>query len=140
MKTKLVQRRRRGFTLMEVLLVLAILVILGSMVGYYFAGMQKRGFSDAAKTQIGMFKGQLNFYHLDISGYPTTTQGLTALRTAPSDLRQPEKWRGPYADNDIPMDPWGNPYQYELLSATEYHIWSFGPDGQSGTDDDISNK
>ncbi len=139
MKTKLVQRRRRGFTLMEVLLVLAILVILGSLVGYYFAGMQKRGYSDAAKAQIGMFEQQLDLYHLDVSGYPTTTQGLTALRQAPSDLRVPEKWRGPYAEKDIPMDPWGNPYQYELLGAEEFHIWSLGPNAQDAGDD-ISNK
>jgi general secretion pathway protein G len=140
MKSKNSRRRRRGgFTLMEVLLVLAILVILGSLVGYYFVGMQKRGYSDAAKAQIGMFQQQLDLYHLDIGTYPSTAQGLAALRNPPADLANPAKWRHPYSEKDIPADPWGNPYQYELLSADQYRIWSVGADGQEGTTDDITS-
>ena len=131
--------RRRGFTLMEVLLVMAILVILGSMVGFYISGMKKSADEDAARLQIGMLEQQLDAYRLHVGSYPTSNQGLQALRVAPADLANPNKWRGPYANKDIPPDPWGNPYQYELINAEQFHIWSWGPDGINGSDDDISN-
>lgn len=140
MKSNTRQRRRGGFTLMEVLLVMAILVILGSMVGVYVIGMQKSAFEDAARTQIGLFKTQLNAYRLHVGSYPNGTQGLNALLEAPADLKNPAKWRGPYADDTIPNDPWGNPYQYELTNADIYRVWSWGSDGINGTDDDISNR
>jgi general secretion pathway protein G len=133
------RRRRRGFTLMEVLLVLAILVILGSMVGFFIAGMQRGAYEDLARTQIGMFSNQLDVYRLHVGSYPNTNQGLQALRMPPADLTNPQKWRGPYSQKDIPMDPWGNPYQYELVGPEQYRIWSMGPDGVSGTEDDVSN-
>ena len=134
------RRRRPGFTLMEVLLVLAILVIIGSMVGFFVAGMQKSAYEDLARSQIGMFEGQLDAYRLHVGTYPTTTQGLQALRTIPSDLQNPNRWRGPYSAKDIPADPWGNPYQYELIAAEQFRIWSWGADGMSGTQDDIANQ
>lgn len=137
------QRRRRGrrggFTLMEVLLVLAILVILGSMVGFFVANMQKGAYEDLARSQIGMFESQLDAYRLHVGSYPTSNQGLEALRTAPADLRNPAKWRGPYAAKEIPMDPWGNPYQYELVGPEQVRIWSWGADIADGTEDDIQN-
>jgi general secretion pathway protein G len=146
------QRKRRsrgsGFTLMEVLLVLAILVILGSMVTYYFARIQKTASEDAARTQIGMFEGPLDLYRMNVGSYPTTTQGLEALRRPPADLAVPTKWRGPYVQKEIPADPWGRPYQYELLSndptgvdvgSLPYRIWCYGNDGIEGTEDDVSN-
>lgn len=139
MKRSIRNRRRGGFTLMEVLLVLAILVILGSMVGFYIQAMQKGAYEDMAKTQISAFEQQLDAFRLNIGSYPTTQQGLEALRQPPADLRNPNKWRGPYAAKDIPPDPWGNPYQYELLGANQFHIWSWGADGVNGTDDDVSN-
>jgi general secretion pathway protein G len=140
MKNRRTRRPRRGFTLMEVLLVLAILVILGSMVGFFVAGMQKAAYEDAALTQIGMFEPQLDTFRLHVGAYPTTTQGLQALWTQPSDLKNPNKWRGPYSRKDIPLDPWGNPYQYELVGPEQFHIWSWGPDGLDGTEDDVSNQ
>jgi general secretion pathway protein G len=131
--------RRGGFTLMEVLLVLAILVILGSMVGFFIAGMQKGAYEDLARSQIGMFESQLDAFRLHVGSYPTTNQGLEALRTAPADLRNPAKWRGPYATKEIPMDPWGNPYQYELVGPEQVRIWSWGADNADGTEDDVAN-
>lgn len=130
--------RRRGFTLMEILLVLVILVILGSMVGVFISGARKRAFTDAARNQLNLFKGQMEQYNLDIGAFPTAQQGLQALRQAPADLRNPAKWRGPYAGGDIPADPWGNPYEYEGDGAA-YRIWSAGPNGLSeqGGGDDI---
>ena len=124
---------------MEVLLVLAILVILGGTVGIYFANIQAGAFSDIAKTQINSFESQLEFYRLHVGSYPSTNQGLQALREAPLDLANPLKWKGPYADDEIPLDPWDNEYLYELMSPTQFRIWSFGPDLTEQTDDDIAN-
>ena len=124
---------------MEVLLVLAILVILGGTVGVYFAGVQAGAYADVAKTQIHNFETQLNLYRLDVGSYPSDTQGLQALREPPMDLPNPAKWRGPYADDEIPLDPWDNEYQYTLIDATQFRIWSVGPDLTDQTDDDISN-
>jgi general secretion pathway protein G len=132
-------RRRAGFTLMEVLLVLAILVILGSMVTYYFVGAQKKAYARAAQSQIGMFERMMTDYRLDVGTYPTTSQGLEALRTAPTELANANKWGGPYVSKAIPLDPWGNPYQYELVDADNFRVWSWGPDAQDGTGDEVSN-
>lgn len=133
------RRPRRGFTLMEILLVLVILVILGSMVGVFISGARKRAFSDASRNQLNLFKSQLEQYYTDIGTFPTTQQGLVALRQPPGDLRNPAKWRGPYAGGDIPADPWGNPYEYNGDGAA-YSIWSYGPNGVSeqGGGDDIA--
>ena len=131
--------RRRGFTLIEVLLVMAILVILGSMVGVYVIGMKKGADEDAVRVQINLFDQQLSIYRLHVGSYPTSNQGMQALRTQPADLSNPNKWRGPYANKDIPNDPWGNPYQYELINNEQFHMWSWGADGINGSDDDISN-
>ncbi len=133
------RRRRSGFTLMEVLLVLAILVILGSMVGIFIVGMQREAFRDSARVQIAPLETALDAYRLHVGSYPNTNQGLEALVVPPADLTNPAKWRGPYLKKQVPPDPWGNPYQYELLTPDEYRIWSWGPDGADGTEDDVSN-
>ncbi|MFO0871598.1 MAG: type II secretion system major pseudopilin GspG [Pirellulales bacterium] len=136
-----IQRRqrsqRRGFTLMEVLLVLVILVILGGIVGVAINSSRKRAFVNSALVQLKAFKGPLESYNLDIGSYPSSQQGLQALRQSPPDLANPAKWSGPYLDGDLEADPWGNPYQYEG-AGTQYRIWSFGPNGvneQGGGDD-----
>ena len=134
-----IHRRRRsvGFTLMEVLLVLAILVILGSSVGYFLLGAQKKAYIRAAKSQISSFDQMLTGYRMDVGSYPSTSQGLMSLREPPADLTT-TKWEGPYAAKTIPNDPWGNPYQYELVDADNFQIWSWGPNGQSGDEDDVT--
>lgn len=131
------RNRRRGFTLMEVLLVLAILVVLGSMVTVGYLQLQRNANKDAARSQIGMLEDAIQHYALNVGACPTTQQGLLALREAPSDLKNVAKWAGPYLTEELPIDPWGSPYQYEQLSAEEFKIWSNGPDGQQGSEDDI---
>lgn len=135
------RRTRAAFTLMEVLLVLVILAILGSMAGVYFRGVQQKALRDATRTQISAFKSAVEFFQINVNSYPTTEQGLNALITAPSDLANPEKWgTKPYLDvPQIPMDPWGHPYNYELKDADNYRIWSYGPDGIDGNEDDVSS-
>lgn len=138
-RTKTVRRRRGGFTLMEVLLVLVILVILGSIVGVSINASRKKALANSALVQLKSLKGPLESFNLDIGSYPSTQQGLQSLRVAPADLANPAKWSGPYTEGDIASDPWGNPYQYEGAGA-QYRIWSFGPNGvdEQGAGDDIS--
>ena len=135
MKTR--RRSRRGFTLMEVLLVLAILVILGSFVTVGYVQLQRQANINAARGQIGMLESAVDHYTLAIGTPPSTQQGLEALRTQPSDLRNPRKWAGPYITEQLPLDPWGQPYQYEQIDNDTFKIWSNGPDGQQGNEDDI---
>ena len=131
------RRRRGGFTLLEVLLVLAILVILGGMVGFYFAGIQSKAYSDVAKRQIETFEEMLEMYRLDTGRYPSTQTGLNGLVQPGADLPNPKKWKGPYAGEEIPLDPWDNAYKYEQVSPTQFRIWSMGPDMIDGTADDV---
>jgi general secretion pathway protein G len=136
------ERRRGGFTLIEVMLVLMILVILASLAVGAFAPMRRKARIDAAKSQIGLMKTPLQVYEVAIGNLPTTTQGLEALRSAPSDIPNASKWDGPYLDIPVPLDPWGNPYQYACPGTHNpdgYDVWSFGPDGANGTADDIGN-
>lgn len=133
------KRRQQGFTLLEVLLVLTILVILGSTVTFYFAKTQGKANARVAKVQINAISQLLEEYHIDVGSYPTTQQGLAALRTAPGDLGDTSKWAGPYGNKEIEPDPWSRPYQYESQGDT-FKVWSFGADGQDGTEDDITNQ
>jgi general secretion pathway protein G len=140
MKSTLLLRRRcrrRGFTLMEILLVLAILVILGALVGVAYNKIQRNAYIDSAKAQIKLLDTGIRSYQLDVGKYPSTDQGLDGLLNPPADA-PPGKWRGPYLDaTQLPLDPWGNPYNYTLLSPDEFEITSNGPDSAPGTDDDV---
>ncbi len=131
------KRRQQGFTLLEVLLVLTILVILGSTVTFYFAKTQGKANERVAKVQIHAIGQLLEEYHIDVGSYPSSSQGLSALREAPGDIVDTTKWRGPYSKNDIAPDPWSRPYQYESEGDT-FRVWSLGIDGQDGTDDDVT--
>jgi general secretion pathway protein G len=122
---------------MEVLLVMAILVILGSLVGFYISGVQDRSFSDAARAQIDMFEKSLSLFKLDNHRYPSSDEGLNALLTEPGSAK---KWKGPYIEGKaVPTDPWGNDYEYETTSnnSEPFRIYSYGPDMKDGTDDDV---
>jgi general secretion pathway protein G len=137
---------RRGFTLVEVLIVLAILVMLVAMVVPRFLGARKQGEIRAAKTQIGMFQTALEHYAADAKTFPTTEQGLAALLAKPSDLDESTAWEGPYLNGEaIPKDPWGQEYHYEYPpthgTADRADIWSNGPnknDDAGGEDDIVS--
>ena len=140
MQNRTNRRRRRGFTLMEILLVLAILVVLGSLVTFGYVTIQRNAMMDSAKTQIRMFEQAVDMYRLDVGKYPSGDQGLQALRLQPPDAPV-NKWRGPYIQVEIPTDPWGNPYQYQeitdSLNQPSFEVISNGPDGANGTADDI---
>jgi general secretion pathway protein G len=136
-------RRRRpasraGFTLIEVLLVLIILVIIGSLAVNVFTGTQKTASVNAAKSNVSLVRGAIDRYYLDMNKYPAK---LSDLWEKPSDATVAEKWSGPYMEQ-LKADPWGAEYQYSAQgkkNTNKYDFWSNGPDGQSGSEDDIGN-
>jgi len=131
-----------GFTLIEVLLVLVILVTLASFAVNAYDGIRRKANINAAKVQIGLFESQLALYQLSMKDYPTTDQGLEALRNPPSDLVNPDSWDGPYLEKPVPLDPWGKPYQYQCPGKNnpyKYDLWSFGPNTTDGDADDVGN-
>ncbi|HEY3394470.1 MAG TPA: type II secretion system major pseudopilin GspG [Lacipirellulaceae bacterium] len=139
-----VRARRRGghggFTLMEVLLVLVILVVLASIAVSTYSGVQDRALKDAAKAKVGILAGQIDTYQLHMRSYPTD---LNDLITQPSDAKAAERWSGPYLkESGALLDPWDNEFRYAAPgkhNAGRYDVWSVGPDGQDGSDDDIGN-
>ncbi len=129
---------RTGFTLMEVLLVLVILVVLASMAVTMFGGVQEGALKKAASADIGNLKNQVIVYQFGTKSYPDT---LDDLVTRPSDSKVADRWEGPYLDK-VPRDPWDNDYKFSAPGKHNpdlFDIWSMGPDGQDGTDDDIGN-
>jgi general secretion pathway protein G len=128
---------------MEVLLVMAILVILGSIVVASFTDILATSKEDAAQTQLQMFELPLNNYQMHVGQFPDTETGLESLRTPPTDGNLQQKWRGPYLQKSIPADPWGNDYNYTRENDPQtnrmgYRIWSAGADMTAETEDDIS--
>ena len=133
-------RRRAGFTLIELLLVLMILVVLGAMAVGMFSGTQERALKDAAKGQIGIFENAIELYKFHMK---TAPESLDDLSQRPSGDEGSEHWAGPYIKaTKTPDDPWGNPYRFSAQgkrNPESFDVWSVGPDGQDGTDDDIGN-
>jgi general secretion pathway protein G len=124
------QRRHSGFTLMELLLVLVIVGLLAAVVGPTLYQRIKPAKETAAREQIENFSTALDSFVVDVGRYPTTQEGLNALRDKPEGV---EKWNGPYLKKEIPIDPWGNPYQYRAPGRNGgYEITSYGADGKAG--------
>ncbi|TAL05493.1 MAG: type II secretion system protein GspG [Verrucomicrobia bacterium] len=135
------RRHARGFTLIELMLVLVILGVLAAIVVPKFAGTGERAKQTAARTQIGAFSTALSAFEVDNGYYPRGKDGLFALIQKPNDA---QNWHGPYLEEKggIPNDPWGRPYLYECPgkhNTSSYDIMSAGFDGKEGTEDDITN-
>jgi general secretion pathway protein G len=120
----------RGFTLLELLVVMVIIGLLAGIVApQYFAQIGKSN-AKVARAQIESFGQALDQYRLDVGQYPSSEQGLLALRTAP---QQVARWQGPYLKRDVPDDPWGRAYVYKRPGQHgEYDLVSLGADGQPG--------
>jgi len=124
------KRRDRGFTLIEMLIVMVILGLLAALVGPRMFGKVGKSRQKAAKAQIALFETALDTYRLDTSRYPTTDQGLQALRVKPSGV---ERWDGPYLPKEVPLDPWGHRYVYRSPGEHgDFDIISLGADGAEG--------
>lgn len=130
------KRNRRGFSLIEMLIVLGIIALIAGFVvgnlGGIFGGAQV----DTAKTFVeSSLEAPLMQYKLHTGSYPSTAEGISALLSAPTS--KATKWRGPYI-KQIPEDPWGNPYQYRFpgtKNTGSYDLYSWGPDGTESADD-----
>ncbi|MCP4689938.1 MAG: type II secretion system major pseudopilin GspG [Desulfobacterales bacterium] len=127
-------RRKDGFSLIELLIVMVIIGLLAGIVGPRLFGHEERARRNTAKGQIAQFEAALDTYRLDMGKYPTSDQGLRALRVNPGDE---QKWNGPYLKKGVPLDPWDTAYEYESPSDHgDYAIWSLGPDSAPGGDGD----
>lgn len=132
-------RARAGFTLVELLVVVTILGILVAMVAPRLAGRTEQARRARAEADVkGNIALALDLFETDTGGYPTTEQGLAALRAKPAEA---ENWHGPYLKQN-PVDPWNRPYRYTypgVQNPSDYDLFSLGPDGAEGTGDDIGN-
>lgn len=126
---------RRGFTLIEMLVVIVVIAILAGLVGPMVFQNVGDAKVSAAKAQLELFGLALDQYRLDNDYYPSTAQGLEALRTQPTGDPEARNWRGPYLKKPVPLDPWGRPYLYKSpgdSSKTGYDLFTLGRDGKPG--------
>jgi general secretion pathway protein G len=129
-----VEKNDGGWTFMETIIVIAIILILTSSVGFVAIGYLDKARVATAKSQIDSFQVALESYYIDCGRYPTEEQGLSALYKKPTTAPVSDNWSGPYIYKDSPLDPWGNPYRYVLPgpSGLPYGIESMGADGKEG--------
>ena len=128
-------RRKRAFTLIELMVVLVILGILAAAIMPNIVGKRDKARRTKAQADIAVIEGLLDQFYLDMGRYPTTEEGLRVLFYEPEE--DAEKWGGPYSKKPIAKDPWGNPYLYESPGtrsslSLSYELMSLGKDGQEG--------
>lgn len=136
--------RSRGFTLLEMLVVMVIIGLLAGLVGPRMFGKVDTSKVQTAQTQIKMLRSAVGILQLDVGVAPPQDQGLKWLVEPPSDEQLRNLWKGPYIDGKLPLDPWSNPYVYRSpgLNGQPYSIISYGLDGKEGGEGlaaDISN-
>ncbi len=137
------QQSRKGFTLVEILLVVIIIGVLAAMIVPNLAGRGEEARRAAAKADImANISSALDMYEIDSGRYPTTEQNLTALVSEPSAAPVPTRWKGPYLKKKkIPVDPWGRNYVYVspgVHNTDSYDLSSLGPDGVESSDDIVN--
>ncbi len=122
----------RGFTLLEMLVVLVIIGLIAGLVGPQLMGRVETSKVTTAQTQVKLLKSALDTMRLDIGRYPSKDEGLDMLVTAPKEPRAAGRWQGPYLSEGVPADPWSNPYQYGVEGSNAVVLYSFGADGKAG--------
>ena len=136
---KEILRTESGFTLIEVILVMVIIVILASVVMPKFTNRSKDAKISAASADIANMEVALDAFEVDTGRYPTTSEDLDALVEPPNNIMN---WKGPYIKRGVPNDPWGTPYDYSQPGKNNsygYDLFSYGPDMREAGDDDIDN-
>lgn len=131
-------RKYRAFTLIELLVVILILAILAALIVPRVVGRTSDAKRAKAASDIATLSSLLQQYRVDNDVYPTTEQGLNALRVQPSDA---PNWRGPYTSKNLPTDPWGNEYMYESPgpNGEDFIVASYGADGAPGGQGDAAD-
>jgi general secretion pathway protein G len=127
-----------GFTLIEIIVVIAVVSVLASLVSPMVFRNVGDAKSTAARAQIEIFALALDAYRLDNDSYPSTEVGLEALRTEPEG-DEVNRWRGPYLRKEVPLDPWGRPYVYRspgVENPRSYDLLTLGRDGEEGGEDE----
>ena len=124
--------------MMEILIVLAIMAVIAALVGPRLFNQLDNSKVTAARTQIRTLESALSTMRLEIGRYPTENEGLALLVNRPADEQTRSAWRGPYLDNDLPNDPWGQPYRYAVPESdfsgydAKPIVYSLGQDGRPG--------
>jgi len=133
------KKTAKGFTLIEIMIVLAIIGLIFSFVGVNVMNNFKKAKLDSAKIQMSGYQQTLQAYYLAHGNYPHTSQGLDALIHKPSVGKVPNNYpaSGYFGKKELSKDPWGNDYRYECENYQEYVLSSDGPDQEQGTEDDI---
>ncbi len=123
-----------GFTFLETIIVIAIILLLSAGVGFSSVRYLDSARTASAKNQISALKLSLESYYLDCGRFPSEAQGLAALWEKPSLSPVPQGWAGPYVDREIPRDPWGNSFKYEVPGpkGLPFGVVSLGADGAEG--------
>nr|WP_100689947.1 type II secretion system major pseudopilin GspG [Marinobacter aromaticivorans] len=130
----------RGFTLIEIMVVMVILGLLVAVVAPNIMGRSDQAKVTVAETQLTNISKALDIYRLDNSHYPSTQQGLEALKSRPSGSPEPKNWNPDGYMKSIPKDPWGNDFQYVSPGVEgPYDLYSYGSDGQEGGSDDAAD-
>jgi general secretion pathway protein G len=140
MSTSFAAGKSRGFTLLELLVVMVIIGLLAGFVAPRFFAQIGKSETKAARAQLDALEKALDQYRLDVGRYPSTEQGLVVLVERPAGLT---RWSGPYLKKTVPQDPWGHPYLYKSPGDHgEFDLLSYGKDGQpggTGEAEDITN-
>jgi general secretion pathway protein G len=125
---------QHGFTLVEMLVVLLIIGLFAGLIGPRLFTRVDKSKVETAQVQIKMIKGALETLRLDTGRFPDTEEGLSLLFHPPQNERLRQLWHGPYLDEDVPLDPWGNPYQYQIpgRDGRPFALYSLGADGKPG--------
>jgi general secretion pathway protein G len=130
----------RGFTLIEIMVVMVILGLLVAIVAPNIMGRSDQAKVTVAETQLTNISKGLDIYRLDNSHYPSTQQGLEALKSRPTGNPEPKNWNPDGYMKSIPQDPWGSDFQYVSPGAEgAYDLYSYGSDGQEGGDGDAAD-